>query len=273
MARKQVASVKALPFRPWECFPVGVVLKSGKARTSTCRWPRHGQGIQSLAVLFLFQAYLECCSNLCFNRRRGILAMETGNRTSIRSSAGSCGKPSRNAGAKKLISSHCPFFIQEIPLRQLRLFRRAAHLQDLALEREYFFSFAGIAGDSRFLSEGAELVEYEKGPQVSSGPGGNGGEASTRTPDSPMPARGNFIRGFNSFPRTRNHLSDAEIADLERFTKRIAAKSISPGPGCFVKSKRSLYCFGTFARCWEHRWTQREFPSSISKTTGRRRRS
>jgi len=59
LGSNQAASIQALPFRPWELLSRSEVVLRASNSGAGLPLARHGQGIQSLAVLFLFQAYLD----------------------------------------------------------------------------------------------------------------------------------------------------------------------------------------------------------------------
>ena len=86
---------------------------------------RHGQGLQSLAVLFLFQAYIDVLLKPTFEpETEAILALEEPEAhlhpQATRALAANLGE----IKSQKIISSHSPYFIQEIPFTQIRMFRR-----------------------------------------------------------------------------------------------------------------------------------------------------
>jgi len=124
--------------------------------------------------------------------------------------------------AQKLISSHCPFFIQEIPLRQLRLFRRSGpSARILHLKREYRLPLPDLAAIQALCQKEPHLFEYQKGPQVLRVLGAM--EEKHRRELLTVYADRKELHPMiqRLFVETQNHLSESEIADLQRFTKRI----------------------------------------------------
>jgi putative ATP-dependent endonuclease of OLD family len=85
---------------------------------------RHGQGMQSLSVLFLFQAYLDVLLKPQFREETtAILALEEPE-AHLHPHASRClALMLGGIKSQKIISSHSPFFVQEIPFEQIRLFR------------------------------------------------------------------------------------------------------------------------------------------------------
>jgi putative ATP-dependent endonuclease of the OLD family len=121
----QNASIQALPLKPWDLLSRSEVVI--KAHGSEIDFPlsRHGQGVQSLAVLFLFQAYIDVLLKPTFQpETEAILALEEPEAhlhpQATRALAANLGE----IKSQKIISSHSPYFIQEIPFTQIRMFRR-----------------------------------------------------------------------------------------------------------------------------------------------------
>jgi putative ATP-dependent endonuclease of the OLD family len=121
----QNASIQALPLKPWDLLSRSEVVI--KAYGSEIDFPlsRHGQGVQSLAVLFLFQAYIDVLLKPTFQpETEAILALEEPEAhlhpQATRALAANLGE----IKSQKIISSHSPYFIQEIPFTQIRMFRR-----------------------------------------------------------------------------------------------------------------------------------------------------
>ena len=121
----QKTAIQALPLKPWDLMSKAEVVI--KARGSEVDFPlsRHGQGMQSLAVLFLFQAYIDVLLKPTFQpETEAILALEEPE-THLHPQATRA--LAANLGAvesQKIVSSHSPYFIQEIPFTKLLMFRR-----------------------------------------------------------------------------------------------------------------------------------------------------
>ena len=121
----QNASIQALPLKPWDLMSKSQVVI--KAHGSDLDFPlsRHGQGMQSLAVLFLFQAYIDVLLKPTFRpETEAILALEEPEAhlhpQATRALAANLGE----IKSQKILSSHSPYFIQEIPFKHIRMFQR-----------------------------------------------------------------------------------------------------------------------------------------------------
>ena len=121
----QNTSIQALPLKPWDLMSKSQVVIKAHGTESNIPLSRHGQGMQSLAVLFLFQAYLDMLLKPTFQpETEAIWALEEPEAhlhpQVTRALAVNLGA----VKSQKIISSHSPYFIQEIPFKQIRLFRR-----------------------------------------------------------------------------------------------------------------------------------------------------
>ena len=122
---KAKTSIQPLSVKPWELMSKSQVVIRTHGTEVDIPLARHGQGIQNLAVLFLFQAYIDVMLRPTFHAEtEAILALEEPEAhlhpQAIRALARNLGELT----SQKLISTHSPYFIQEIPLTDIRLFRR-----------------------------------------------------------------------------------------------------------------------------------------------------
>jgi putative ATP-dependent endonuclease of OLD family len=135
----QNASIQALPLKPWELLSRSEVVI--KAHGSEIDFPlsRHGQGVQSLAVLFLFQTYIDVLLKPTFQpETEAILALEEPEAhlhpQATRALAANLGE----IKSQKIISSHSPYFIQEIPFTHIRMFRRHGSISKVLYVKQSF---------------------------------------------------------------------------------------------------------------------------------------
>jgi putative ATP-dependent endonuclease of the OLD family len=135
----QNASIQALSLKPWDLLSRSEVVI--KAHGSEIDFPlsRHGQGVQSLAVLFLFQAYVDVLLKPTFQpETEAILALEEPEAhlhpQATRALAANLGE----IRSQKIISSHSPYFIQEIPFTQIRMFRRHGSTSKMLYVKQSF---------------------------------------------------------------------------------------------------------------------------------------
>jgi len=121
----QETSIQALPLRPWDLMSKSEVIVKSSGTEVAFPLSRHGQGAQNLAVLFLFQAYIQVLLQPTFEpETKAILALEEPEAHLHPQATQSLAANLDKIESQKLISTHSPYFIQEIPFKQIRMFRR-----------------------------------------------------------------------------------------------------------------------------------------------------
>jgi len=164
----QNTSIQALPLKPWDLMSKSEVVI--RAYRSEVNFPlsRHGQGIQSLAVLFLFQAYIDILLKPTFQpETEAILALEEPEAhlhpQATRALAANLGE----VKSQKIISSHSPYFIQEIPFTQIRMFRRDGPLSKVLYVKRFFTASVPNTPDLlKFCMNKAPKFGYHEGTSI-----------------------------------------------------------------------------------------------------------
>lgn len=118
------AKLRMLPMNIWDLVSrAGVVLKNEEARP----WlplDHHGQGLQSLSVIFLFQAAV--FQQLAEEERPGmepIFLLEEPEAHLHPQAARTLWERISELPGQKLVTTHSPYFVQNVPLHNLRLAR------------------------------------------------------------------------------------------------------------------------------------------------------
>jgi len=137
----QNTSIQALPLKPWDLMSKSQVVI--KARGTEIYFPlsRHGQGMQSLAVLFLFQAYLDVLLKPTFHpETEAILALEEPEAHLHPQATRALTTNLGEVKSQKIISSHSPYFIQEIPFTEIRMFRQDGPSSQVLYVKRFFIA-------------------------------------------------------------------------------------------------------------------------------------
>ncbi|WP_047984587.1 ATP-dependent nuclease [Ornithinibacillus californiensis] len=122
---KEVVSINALPLKTWDILSKSQVVMKGKGSNVDFPLDRHGQGTQSLATLFLFQAYIDVLLKTTFEEEtEAILTLEEPEAHLHPQASRSLASKINKIDCQKIISTHSPYFVQNMNLMDLRLFRK-----------------------------------------------------------------------------------------------------------------------------------------------------
>ena len=122
---KQEVGLRALPLRPWDLMSRSEVVLQGQGSATKFPLSRHGQGVQSLAVIFLFQAFIgEMLNTLYSENASPILALEEPEAHLHPQAARALWKQVRDVPGQKIVTTHSPYFVQNVPFYDLRILRR-----------------------------------------------------------------------------------------------------------------------------------------------------
>jgi putative ATP-dependent endonuclease of OLD family len=164
----QSTSIHALPLRSWDLLSKSELVIRGRGSEIDFPLGRHGQGTQSLAVLFLFQAYVHVLLKPTFKpETEAILALEEPEAhlhpQATRALAANLGR----IKSQKIISTHSPYFVQEIPFTQIRFFRRVGPASKVLYIKQYFT--AKIPSNeqlNKFCQKNNSKFDYHEGTTV-----------------------------------------------------------------------------------------------------------
>jgi len=219
----QSTTIQALPMKPWELMSKSELVI--KPRGSEVQFPlsHHGQGTQSLAVLFLFQAYIDVLLRPNFEEEtEAIIAFEEPESHLHPQAARALASSLSEILSQKIISSHSPYFIQEIPFTNIRMFSRIGNTTNIYSVRRYYSTLIPYSedlsnfcqnsnGKYKYIKSNSCLLvygqidkkEYRKLAQMYNQDHDTIGKLKIVSRDS------------------QAYISDAELADLETNAKRI----------------------------------------------------
>jgi putative ATP-dependent endonuclease of the OLD family len=116
--------LRLVPLKSWDLLSQAEII----ARNETT-WPwlplqRHGQGMQSLSVIFLFQAFVEhLLAELYEADSSPVLALEEPETHLHPQASRTLWARVQDLPGQKIITTHSPYFVQHVPFRDIRLVR------------------------------------------------------------------------------------------------------------------------------------------------------
>ena len=121
----QEVSVRALPLKPWDLMEKSEIVVQGQGSDAQFPLDRHGQGVQSLAILLLFQAYVEHLLESAFEKEsEPILTLEEPEAHLHPQAVRALWREVDSLAGQKIVTTHSPYFVQNVPFRNLRILRR-----------------------------------------------------------------------------------------------------------------------------------------------------
>lgn len=116
--------LSAMPLKPWDLLSrAGVILRNEEAKA----WlplESQGQGIQSLSVIFLFETFVTHLLADLYNRGSSpVLALEEPEAHLHPQAARTLWQRVKALSGQKIVTTHSPYFVQNVPVRTIRLIR------------------------------------------------------------------------------------------------------------------------------------------------------
>lgn len=121
----QRTGIRALPLKPWELMSKSEIVVKSAGNETDFPLSIHGHGIQSLSVIYLFKAFIDVFLRPRFNRdTEAIMALEEPEAHLHPQAIRALATNLKDITGQKILSSHSPYFIQEINFRDILMFRK-----------------------------------------------------------------------------------------------------------------------------------------------------
>ena len=217
--------LRAMPTNLWEVLSRAELIIQGRAADPWLPIERHGHGVQSLAVIFLFKAFVEnALSEEADTPKYPILALEEPEGHLHPQASRSLWAAISSLPGQKLVTTHSPYFAQNVPLHQILLVRRNENGTCVsAISRSYEVPLPPNEQLTQCVVGLGAGVSYNADTQILTGRREiQQGEFHNLL--ACFQAAGNVaahaqLRTF--YNAGRQFLSDEDLFDLERYSRRI----------------------------------------------------
>lgn len=121
----QDVSIRALPMKVWELLARSEIVLKGEEGAPWLPLDRHGQGVKSLSVIYLFNAFVERLLRETYSEHsEPIVALEEPEVHLHPQAVRALWSQIDSMPGQKVIASHSPYFVQFVPIKDVRLLRR-----------------------------------------------------------------------------------------------------------------------------------------------------
>ena len=155
--------LRMVPLKMWDLISKAEIILRNEPDSPWLPLPRQGQGIQSLSVIFLFQAFVEhLVGELYEQDSKPVLALEEPETHLHPQAARTLWDHVRALPGQKIVTTHSPYFVQHVPFRDLRLARLTKQGTEVrSLPASFSTLIPKLDGLEAVVNQSAGLLQYE----------------------------------------------------------------------------------------------------------------
>ena len=159
------ADLRLLPLNTWDILSKAEVIYQTEGGKPWLPLARHGQGVQSLSVMFLFKAFVELIlKDLYRPESTAVLALEEPETHLHPQAARSLWRHVHELPGQKIVTTHSPYFLQHVPFRDIRVVRVEANGTTVSsLPRQFRASVPHVPQIDAIIATSAGLITYDRG--------------------------------------------------------------------------------------------------------------
>lgn len=159
------ANLRVLPLNTWDLLSKAEVIYQTDGAKPWLPLIRHGQGVQSLSVLFLFRSFVDLLlAELYHPDSSAVLALEEPETHLHPQAARSLFRHVETLKGQKIVSTHSPYFLQHVPFRDLRVVRARPNGTEIrSLPREFRCRIPHLPTLVPIMAGSGGLLEYDLG--------------------------------------------------------------------------------------------------------------
>jgi putative ATP-dependent endonuclease of OLD family len=224
--REGGVNLRLVPLKSWDLLSKAEIILRNEPDWPWLPLQLHGQGMQSLSVIFLFQAFVKhLLAELYEPESVPVLALEEPETHLHPQAARTLWSHVSKLPGQKIITTHSPYFVQHVPFRDLRMVRLTENGTEIQwLPPTFSATVPHVAGLDAAVANSRGLLTYERASQKLTA-AGKLEEAQYRdllTCYGAHPDRA-VIQGVLRQLRDKSllYMSDEELRALETFARRV----------------------------------------------------
>lgn len=155
--------LRMVPLKTWDLLSKAEIILRNAPDHAWLPLRNQGQGIQSLSVIFLFQAFVDhLLSELYEQDSAPVLALEEPETHLHPQAARTLWTHVAGLPGQKIVTTHSPYFVQHVPFRDLRLVRLTANGTEVrSLPASFSAPIPALDGLDAVAAESAGRLHYE----------------------------------------------------------------------------------------------------------------
>lgn len=169
-ARDRDGSVdlRLVPLKSWDLLSKAEIILRNEPDWPWLPLQRHGQGVQSLSVIFLFQAFVQhLLAELYEPESSPVLALEEPETHLHPQAARTLWRHVSDLRGQKIITTHSPYFVQHVPFRDIRIVRLTQNGTEVRwLPPSFSASVPHLPALDPVVANSSGLLTYDRARQV-----------------------------------------------------------------------------------------------------------
>lgn len=249
--------LRLVPLKSWDLLSKAEIILRNEPDWPWLPLQRHGQGVQSLSVIFLFQAFVQhLLTELYEPESSPILALEEPETHLHPQAARTLWIHVNGLPGQKIITTHSPYFVQHVPFRDIRLVRLTENGTEIRwLPPSFSAQVPHVAALDSLAVATTGLLGYDRAAQ-------------TLTVHGKLPQDNyrDLLACFGSHPdravitgvlrdlrdRSLLFIADDELRALETFARRIRGEIFFARRWMIVEGQGEYLIVHALARCLDY---------------------
>ena len=160
--------LRMVPLKTWDLLSRAEIILRNEPDLPWLPLGRQGQGIQSLSVIFLFQAFVDhLLRELYEPGSEPVLALEEPETHLHPQAVRTLWRHVSALPGQKIVTTHSPYFVQHVPFRDLRLVRLTGNGTEVrSLPSSFSASIPALDGLEAIVSDSSGLLTYERAAET-----------------------------------------------------------------------------------------------------------
>ena len=249
--------LRMVPLKMWDLLSKAEIILRNEPDSPWLPLLRQGQGIQSLSVIFLFQAFVEhLVGELYEQDSEPVLALEEPETHLHPQAARTLWTHVRVLPGQKIVTTHSPYFVQHVPFRDLRLVRLTGEgTQVKSLPATFSAAVPNLNGLDAVVNRSGGRLKYERASETLT----VNGALDEQTYRALLTCCGRHeqqaeLEGVLRKLRDRSslHIGDDELQSLETFARRMRGEIFFAERWLIVEGQADYLIVHAMARAMDY---------------------